>query len=436
MEIEGRVPEREVEIKMPKQFEALWDPKYRHIVYYGGRAGAKSYNICLYTILEMMNRKILVLCVREVQRSIEDSVYRLMVNIIEEYGLTGFTITKSSIRYKNGSEVIFKGLKQETAASLKSIPDVDICFVEEAQSVSKHSIEILVPTIRKAGSKIIWAFNPDTPNDPVKTEIVDKADAKTFVCKINSEDVEEFLSDTVIAEREKMKREDYAQYLHVWMGEPRTQAQGSIYAEYIGRANEDGRITPHVAYDDSAPVFTAWDLGISDTTAIIFAQKIGNEIHIIDYYEDSGRALNDYIDVVKQKPYHYETHILPHDARARELQTGKSREDFFRDMGLFNTTILSANSVENGINAVRSALSRVWFNSEKCERLLDCLKAYHYEWDEKNQMLKRTPLHDWSSHASDAMRYLIEGIDASSIGKNNTIRVTIPRSGGISKIMG
>ena len=246
--IDGQILERDVEIKMPMQFHALWDPEYRHIVYYGGRAGAKSYNICLYLLLEMMKSKILVLCVREVQRSIEDSVHRLMMSIIEEYGFAGFMITKTGIRYKNGSEAIFKGLKQETAASLKSIPDVDICFVEEAQSVSKRSIEILVPTIRKAGSKIIWAFNPDTLYDPVKTEIIDKADAKTFVCKINSQDVEEFLSPTIIEEREKMKREDYAQYLHVWMGEPRTQAQGSIYAEYIGRAQEDGRITPRRLY--------------------------------------------------------------------------------------------------------------------------------------------------------------------------------------------
>lgn len=383
-----------------------------------------------------MERKCLVLCVREVQRSIEDSVHRLMGTIINDHQFPNFEITKTSIRNsKTGSEAIFKGLKRETADSLKSIPDVDYAFVEEAQSVSKQSIEILVPTIRKAGSQIIWAFNPDTPNDPVKTEIVDKADDRTFVCKINSEDVEGFLNETVIAEREKMKKEDYGQYLHVWLGEPRTQAQGSIYAEHIGRATEEGRINEHVAYDGSVPVYTAWDLGISDTTAIVFAQKVGNEIHVIDYYEDSGRALSDYINIVKSKPYSYETHILPHDAKARELQTGKSREDFFRDMGLFNTTILSPNSVENGINNVRNALSRVWINSEKCERLIRCLKEYHYEWDEKNQMLHKTPLHDWTSHGADAMRYLIEGMDASSLGKNNMIKIKISDR-GINKIIG
>lgn len=432
--IDGQILERDVEIKMPEQFEALWIPIYRHIVYYGGRSAAKSYSICLTLLLKMLERKILVLCVREVQRSIEDSVHRLMVSIIEKYDLPGFIITKTSIRHENGSEVMFKGLKLETADSLKSIPDVDYCFVEEAQSVSKRSITILVPTIRKEGSQIIWAYNPDTLNDPVKTEIVDKADEKTFVCKINSQDVEEFLNPTIIEEREKMKREDYSQYLHVWMGEPRTQAQGSIYAEYIGRAKEEGRISSHVAYDDSVPVFTAWDLGISDTTAIIFAQKVGNEIHIIDYYEDSGRALSDYIDVVKQKPYHYEKHILPHDARARELQTGKSREDFFHDMGIYNVTILSANSVENGINAVRSAMSRVWINEDKCDRLIQCLKEYHYEWDDKNQMLHKTPKHDWTSHASDAMRYLIEGINASTISNHSGIRVKV-KSGTVSRII-
>lgn len=426
----------EIEIKIPRQFEALFDSKYRHIVYYGGRSAAKSYTVCLFLLLKMMERRCLVLCVREVQRSIEDSVHRLMEGIISQYRFPDFEITKTSVRNKKtGSEAIFKGLKRETADSLKSIPDVDYAFVEEAQCVSKKSIEILIPTIRKKGSQIIWAFNPDTPNDPVMTEIVNKADAKTFICKINSQDVEEFLSDTVIAEREKMKREDYGQYLHVWMGEPRTQAQGSIYAEYVGRAAEEGRISAHVAYDSGAPVFTAWDLGISDTTAIIFAQKIGNEIHVIDYYEDSGRALSDYIDTTKQRPYSYETHFLPHDARARELQTGKTREDFFRDMSVYNTTVLKVGSVEDGINAVRNAMSRVWINSEKCERLIKCLKEYHYEWDEKNQMLHKTPRHDWTSHGCDAMRYLVAGLNSWQVGSQNTIKIHVNRR-GINSIIG
>ncbi len=426
----------ELDINMPKQFEALFNSYYRHIVYYGGRGGAKSYNICLFLLLKMMERNCLILCVREVQNSIDDSVHQLMQNIINEYHFPNFEITKKNIyNKKTGAKVIYKGLKYETADSLKSIPDVDYAFVEEAQCVSKRSIEILTPTIRKEGSQIIWAFNPDTPNDPVMTEIVNKADDKTFVCKINSEDVEEFLSDTVIADREKMKREDYAQYLHVWMGEPRTQAQGSIYAEYIGRATEEGRINSHVAYDSGAPVFTAWDLGISDTTAIIFAQKIGDEIHLIDYYEDSGRALSDYIGEVKQKQYAYETYFLPHDARARELQTGKSREDFFRDMGVYNTTVLKAGNVEDGINAVRNAMNRVWINSDKCERLIKCLKGYHYEWDEKNQMLHKKPRHDWTSHACDAMRYLIAGLNSWQPASKNTIRIHVNRQ-GINHIIG
>lgn len=427
----------EIDIEIPKQFKALFNPHYRHIVYYGGRGGAKSHNICLFLLMKMMERKCLILCAREVQDSIEDSVYGLMQSLIDQYQFPNFKATKKNIiNVKTGSKVIFKGLKYETVDNLKSIPNIDYAFVEEAHSISKRSIEILTPTIRKQGSQIIWAFNPDTPNDPVMTEIVNKADNKTFVCKINSEDVEGFLSNTVIADREKMKREDYGRYLHVWMGEPRTQAQGSIYAEQVGRAVEEGRINSHVAYDSGAPVFTAWDLGISDTTAIIFAQIVGNEIHIIDYYEDSGRALSGYIDAVKQKPYSYESYFLPHDAKARELQTGKTREDFFRDMGVYNTTVLKVGSVEDGINAVRNAMSRVWINSEKCERLIKCLKGYHYEWDEKNQMLHKTPKHDWTSHACDAMRYLIAGLNSWQPENQNTIKVHAVRRGSINHIIG
>ncbi len=427
----------ELNIKIPKQFEALFDPQYRHIVYYGGRGGAKSYNICLSLLLKAMERKCVILCVREIQNSIDDSVHELMQNIIDQHQFPDFKVTKKSIlNTKTGSKIIFKGLKYETASSLKSIPDVDYVFVEEAQCISKRSIEILIPTIRKKGSQIIWAFNPDTPNDPVMTEIVNKADAKTFVCKINSEDVEEFLSDTVIAEREKMKREDYAQYLHVWMGEPRTQAQGSIYAERVGKAMEEGRINSHVAYNDGTPVFTAWDLGISDSTAIIFAQVVGNEIHLIDYYEDSGRALTDYIGKIKQLPYNYDTHFIPHDARIRECSSGKTREEFFRDMGVYNTTVLKADSVADGIDEVRNAMSRIWINSEKCERLIKCLKEYHYEWDEKNQILHKKPKHDWSSHACDAIRYLVTGLNSWQSGNQNTIKVHATKRSSINHIIG
>ena len=417
----------ELTIEIPKQFKELFNPKWRNICYYGGRSAGKSYSVALALLARSMEKKIRIICVRETQRSIADSVHSLLKSIIERYELPNFEVTQTSIICKTtGSEFIFRGLKQETKDSLKSIPNIAIAWVEEAQSVSLPSIQVLVPTIRDEGSQIIWTFNRDTPSDPVWTEIVEKADENTFVCKINSHDVEKFLSHTIIEEREKMRREDPMMYEHIWLGEPLTAKMGSIYGELLANAREDKRITT-VPYDASGTVFTAWDIGVSDSTVVVFAQRINNEIHIIDYYEDSGRALNEYIDVVKQKPYHYEKHILPHDSRQRELQTAKTREDVFRDMGIHNTEVLKPESVDVGISMVRSAFNRLWIDDDKCKRLIECLKAYHYEWDEKNQKLHNTPKHDFSSHSADALRYLISGLEQ-SVPEGAPIKTFVPNA--------
>lgn len=408
-----------LEIEIPEQFKELFNPKWRNIVYYGGRSAGKSYSVATSLLLRAMEKKIKVLCVRETQRSMADSVHSLMKSIIEKYNLP-YTVTQNSIvADTTGSEFIFRGLKSETKDSLKSIPNVDIAWVEEAQSLSVASINILVPTVRDEGSQIIWTFNRDTPEDPVWTEIVAKQDEKTFVCKINSTDVEKFLSSTIIEEREKMRRNDPLMFEHVWLGEPLTAKMGVIYAELVAKAREEGRIGS-VPYDANGSVTTAWDLGIADSTAIVFAQKVGQEIHIIDYYEDSGRALPDYINEVKQKEYHYNKHILPHDTKQRELQTAKTREDVFSDMGVHNIEILKPESVELGISLVRSAFNRIWIDETKCSRLIECLKNYHYEWDEKNQKLHNLPKHDWSEHGCSATRYLIAAIDGQPSAKIKT----------------
>src|SRR5574343_135395 len=383
-----------LEIEIPEQFKELFNPKWRNIVYYGSRSAGKSYSVATSLLLRAMEKKIKVLCVRETQRSMADSVHSLMKSIIEKYNLP-YTVTQNSIvADTTGSEFIFRGLKSETKDSLKSIPNVDIAWVEEAQSLSVASINILVPTVRDEGSQIIWTFNRDTPEDPVWTEIVAKQDEKTFVCKINSTDVEKFLSSTIIEEREKMRRNDPLMFEHVWLGEPLTAKMGVIYAELVAKAREEGRIGS-VPYDANGSVTTAWDLGIADSTAIVFAQKVGQEIHIIDYYEDSGRALPDYINEVKQKEYHYNKHILPHDTKQRELQTAKTREDVFSDMGVHNIEILKPESVELGISLVRSAFNRIWIDETKYSRLIKCLKNYHYEWDEKNKKLHSLTKQEW-----------------------------------------
>ena len=148
---------------------------------------------------------------------------------------------------------------------------------------------------------------------------------------------------------------------------------------------------------------TYWDLGIGDTTAIWFRQRLGNEYRYIDYEEHGGEGLAFYVKLIKDKPYAYGRHILPHDGAARELGTGKTRQETMLKLGL-RTEIQKRQAVDDGIQASRSILPLSWFDTEKCARGLDCLLNYQREWDSKLNMFKNKPKHDWASNGADAYR--------------------------------
>lgn len=399
----------QVEIDVPEPFHELFEPskQWRHYCYHGGRSSAKSTSVATNLAVICTSRPLRVLCCREVQNSIAESVHKLLSDVITKYKLPGWEITRETIRNANGSEFIFKGLRGN-AQSIKSLEGIDICWCEEAQTISMESIDILIPTIRKPGSYFIWTFNRLTDNDPVWERIAGNPDERTYVRQVNSDEVERLLSPEIIAEREKMRKENPELFAHVWLGQPLTVTTGSIYGKQLAQAREDGRIGS-VPYDGSAPVYAALDLGVGDSTAICIFQTVGKEIHFIDYYESCGEDLAHYIDVLANKPWEYRQIFLPHDAKARELQTGKTREDFFRDHGYNNVTILRPSSLQFGQDDInmtaRPKFSRCWFDAKKCQRLLECLAAYHYEYDEKNKLLRDKPHHDWSSHAADAFIY-------------------------------
>lgn len=399
----------EAQIDIPDAFIELVQPskKWRHIVFHGGRSSGKSTTVATVLAALATQTPLRILCCREVQNSIAESVHKLLSDMITKYKLPGWEITRETIRNRNGSEFIFKGVRGNTQ-NIKSLEGVDICWCEEAQSISMESIDILIPTIRKAGSYFIWTFNRLSQNDAVWERIAGNPDERTYVRQINSDEIEPLLSEEVLHEREKMRKENPELFAHVWLGQPLTATTGSVYGKQIAQAREEGRICK-VPYDGSAPVYAALDLGVGDSTAICFFQPVGREIHFIDYYESSGEDLAHYISVMANKPWDYRQIFLPHDARARELQTGKTREDFFREHGYNNVTILRPSKLilgQDDINmTARPKFSRCWFDEKKCSRLIECLAAYHYDYDEKNKLLRDKPKHDWSSHAADAFMY-------------------------------
>jgi phage terminase large subunit len=185
---------------------------------------------------------------------------------------------------------------------------------------------------------------------------------------------------------------------------------GAYYAREMDYCEKDKRITS-VPRESGQLVHTAWDLGIGDPTAIWFFQRVGLEIRIIDYMESSGVGLEWYAARVREKPYAYGKHILPHDAANDQLATGKSLERTLNELGISNTTSLPPHKVETGINEVRKLLAKCWFDREKTQRGVECLRQYRAEWSEKNRTWAARPFHDWASHGADAFRYLAMGID-------------------------
>lgn len=185
---------------------------------------------------------------------------------------------------------------------------------------------------------------------------------------------------------------------------------GAYYGNLMRDAEKEGRICG-VPVDPVVRVYTAWDLGIDDATAIWFFQLVGREIHVIDYLEQTGADLGYYVRELEQRGYLYGGHLLPHDAAARELGTGKTRVEMLESLGLKNVIVLPVQRVEDGINAVRSVLPRTWFDAKKAARGIDALRMYRTEWDDKLKTPRARPLHDWASHGADAFRQFAMGID-------------------------
>ena len=184
--------------------------------------------------------------------------------------------------------------------------------------------------------------------------------------------------------------------------------QGAYYAEEMRQVIEEKRIT-RVPYEPTLQVHTAWDLGIGDSTAIWFMQVAGAEKRIIDYYEASGVGLDHYANMMRDKGYFYGTHILPHDARVKELGSGKSRIETLATFGIRDVYIAPMLRVDDGIQATRLFLRTCYFDEEKTKRGVEALKQYRRDFDEKGKTWRARPLHDWTSHAADAFRYLATG---------------------------
>ena len=391
-----------VNADFPEAFQPLFKPK-RYKIFYGGRGGAKSWNFARALLVQGLSKPIRILCAREFQNSIDDSVHKLLSDQIQALNLSGFyEIQKTQIIGKNGTTFAFEGLRRN-ATSLKSFEGCDVCWVEEATDVSKASWDILIPTIRKPGSEIWISFNPELDTDETYKRFVLKPPADSVVVKVNWED-NPWFPKVLAGERDDLKNRDYDSYLTVWEGHCRQALDGAVFANEIRAATAANRITS-VPYEVQKPVHTFWDLGKSDNTAIWFAQVVGFEFRVIDYYQNHGQNLAHYVKVLREKPYVYGNTWLPHDARHDLLASERTIEQQMRGHN-FQVRITPQTSIATGIEAARTIFSKCWFDAEKTTDGLQCLRHYVYERKDDGMTFAKQPLHNWASHGADAFRYL------------------------------
>lgn len=389
----------------PEKLAPLFEP-YRYKILYGGRGGAKSWGIARALLIMGAERPLRILCARELQKSIKDSVHRLLSDQIGVLELDSFyDTTQNVIRGQNGTEFFFEGLKHNSQ-QIKSYEGIDIAWVEEAVTVSKASWDFLIPTIRKEGSEIWVSFNPELEEDETYKRFVTRTPTNSIAIKMNWRDNPWFTS-VLEQEKDDLKRDEPEDYETVWEGQCRAAVAGAIYAKEMRKAMDDDRIRA-VPYDASHAVQTFWDLGWADNTSIWFVQKIGFEYRIIDFYQNARQSIQHYLQILQDKAYLYDIDYLPHDAKATQLGSGKSIEELLKNHGR-KVEIVPKLSIVDGINAVRTIFPACYFDAEKCVDGLQALRRYRYKVNPETGRESKDPEHDIYSHASDAFRYFAVG---------------------------
>jgi len=279
------------------------------------------------------------------------------------------------------------------------------CVFSEYSLQDPRAWDFIRPILAENGGWALFNYTPRGKNhgytllnfakkDPTwYSEILTVKDTKAISQEVLDQELKEIMD----------KNGEDSLYQQEYMCSFDAPIQGSYYAKQLMDADKEGRIT-NVPYDKTIPVNTYWDLGIDDTTAIWFVQNVGQEIRLIDYYENSGEGLPHYAKVLQDKNYIYGKHYAPHDIQVRELTTGRSRLETSRKLGL-NFKITENLPVADGIEAARNIFSRCWFDEDRCANGISALRSYHKEWDDKNKTYRSHPKHDWSSNSADAFRY-------------------------------
>ena len=392
--------------QFPEKLFFLFDPR-RYKCAYGGRGSGKSWAFARALLLQGYGERHRILCAREIQKSVKDSVHKLLCDQIEVLGLTDFyEPLETIIRGKNGTEFIFSGLSSQTATSIKSLEGCSRVWVEEAANVSKKSWDLLIPTIRLEGSEIWLTFNPELDSDVTFRKFVTNPPVDCVSAYMNYHD-NPWFPDVLEQERLHCQATETPEdYNNIWEGQCRSAVSGAIYANEVAQASTQGRIC-NLPYDPGLKVHVHCDMGFGDNMVGIFAQRVRSEVRIIDYIQVRQARTDEFGAMIKQKLYNYGNVFLPHDGFHTTRGTGLSDKDILSRMG-FKIKQTPNIPREDGIRNARNNFHQAYFDKTKTDQLLECLKRYRRA--ETKHGGDGSPVHDEYSDGADAWRYMMLNI--------------------------
>ena len=402
-----------LDIATPRWAAPLLQPA-RYKAAYGGRGSGKSHFFGEYVIEEhILHPDDSTVCVREIQKSLDQSVKRLLESKIEKLNAGWyFEVLDAKIRSKQGKGIItFQGMQNHTADSIKSLEGYKRAWVEEAQTLSQYSLDLLRPTIRTPGSEMLFSWNPRFKTDPVDVFFRKNNPDNAIVISVNWNDNPWFPEELRREMIDDFERDpDKAE--HIWNG-AYGATQGAILARWVNQAIREGRATPDVEFDpNGAPIEVSCDLGFRDTASFWYWQRAVGGFRVLAYDGDTGLDADDWIPRIRNKIIELGAGRklgkiwLPHDARAKTFQSKHTTiERFAQAFGVDKCAIVPQSKKLDQISAARAVIPRCEFNSELCEAGMDGLIAWEYAYNEDLGVFSREPLHNWASHPADAFAY-------------------------------
>lgn len=389
---------------VPEVFEPLLAPApYKGA--HGGRGSGKSWFFASRIVVESLkNKGLRSVCLREVQKDLKDSAKLLIEDVIQRFGVgSQFDIKETLIVTPGGGQIIFRGMQDYNAESIKSLEGFHRAWIEEAQTLSKRSLALLRPTIREEGAEIWASWNPRKKTDAIDQFLRQNPPAGAVVVEANWQN-NRFFPARLEAERRHDLKHYPDQYSHIWEGDYVSIFSGAYYAQQLTEAK--GRIT-ELNPDPLMTYRAIFDIGgtgaKADAVAIWIAQFIGPKIVVLDYYEAVGQPLATHVGWLRDNGYGKALCILPHDGARHDAVFDVTYESELKRAG-FGVVVIpnqGRGAAAQRIAAARRKFPNIWFNKGKTQPGLDALGAYHERKDEVRGV-GLGPEHDWASHGADA----------------------------------